>query len=105
MSVRVARVDGNSVTTVLGEDRCQAFLDGGERLFPGHFLKLSVLANERRAQPVRVLAKLLQPEGLGADEPLGKNIFFVPSNRLDLSVVGDLESEARRSPRKTDTYE
>ncbi len=52
---------------------------------PGGLAQLAVLSYQRRTQPIGVLAELLEPERLGADEAGGEHVFGVASDRLDLA--------------------
>ena len=87
VGVRVPGIDSDGVAPALFEDGPKAGLDGGERLLPGRLAKLSVAPDKRSAQPVGVLAKLLQAERLRADEAGREHVFFVASDRVDLAVI------------------
>ena len=69
VGVRVAEVHGDGVAPVLLEDRPEAAVDLGERLVPRHLVEAGGRADQRRADPVRVLVELLQREPLGQMKP------------------------------------
>ncbi len=88
VGVRVAGVDGDRVAPVLFEDRARA-RPRPRRTPPPRSPReaLRRLPDKRRAQPVGVLAKLLQAERLRADEAGREHVFFVAPDRLDLAVI------------------
>jgi hypothetical protein len=82
---RVADVDRHGVAPVRLEQRPEPLADERERLLPARRRKLAVrAAQQRRAEPVRVLVQILQRDALGAQEAVREHVLGVAAHLQDL---------------------
>ncbi len=80
--IRVAEVDADRIAAVLVEKRTETAIDLREGVIPRDLLEARAGADQRHADPVRILVQRLQRKALRADEPPAEHVIRVTPDPL-----------------------